>query len=285
MKIKVVLVALFSLFWCGWSKIPTNSGLVSFVRSTLGLNTVQTRRTTNAQSQTQYSFVSSRNRLILRDINGYELSLSVGKSGIIAQKSTQRKSLPLEQKGSQTVDGLFGLYKLPAGYFAAIVKSSKECNSFRNINLRIVTKVELHRVPSVTPLSRPRNATEVSIQHEKAVYALSEAFRQHSFYFTRDGYDITRTFQSNVMSSGQVEGKAVSGKVTVDIPAKTCTSTPCERFFWNLNALKPLLEQNCSEFVIPMVNAWVSSVNISYGKEQFTLGLISRRSRRRQGPR
>lgn len=69
-----------------------------------------------------------------------------------------------------------------------------------------------------------------------------------------------------------------------------------ERFFWNLNVLSNLIDTPDidSRWITPVTNMWISSEEISVKMksdsggiedEQFILSLVSRRNRRRQGPR
>jgi SacI homology domain len=69
-----------------------------------------------------------------------------------------------------------------------------------------------------------------------------------------------------------------------------------ERFFWNLNVLSNLIDTPDidSRWITPVTNMWISSEEISVkmksdnggiADEKFILSLISRRNRRRQGPR
>lgn len=73
---------------------------------------------------------------------------------------------------------------------------------------------------------------------------------------------------------------------------KTCD----ERFFWNLNVLSNLIDTPDidSRWITPVTNMWISSEEISLKMkrdsggivdEKFILSLVSRRNRRRQGPR
>jgi hypothetical protein len=140
--------------------------------------------------------------------------------------------------------------------------------------LRKITKVELVRIPSAVPLPPSFNATAISEQQERAEMLLLDTFRQHTLCFSTGTYDITRTYQSNMLT----------GLPFPSSPARRLDATN-ERFFWNLNCARPLLEQKCEEFVMPVVNIWFSSANISHEGTDYTLTLLSRRSRRRQGPR
>ena len=69
-----------------------------------------------------------------------------------------------------------------------------------------------------------------------------------------------------------------------------------ERFFWNLNVLSNLIDTPNidSRWITPVTNMWVSSEEITVKiksdngvikDEKFVLSLVSRRNRRRQGPR
>jgi hypothetical protein len=159
--------------------------------------------------------------------------------------------------------GIYGLYELPAGIHVAVIKDSKPCSGSGS-GLRRVTKFDLIRIPGTMPVLST-NATAVREEQEAAEIVLNNALRQHNFYISTDRRcDITRTCQSNAL-----EGIA----------------PPDERFFWNLNCVRPLVENNCSAFVVPVMSGWLSTTNMTYRGTKYLYTLISRRGRRRQGPR
>ena len=81
----------------------------------------------------------------------------------------------------------------------------------------------------------------------------------------------------------------------------TCATSPSwrscdERFFWNLNVVSHLIDTPGIDdrWITPITNMWVGCEELEFnmknsdGKmknEKFLLTLISRRNRRRQGPR
>lgn len=205
-------------------------------------------------------------KLALYSKCGAVVHISVGETGLVVQKLKGKPlgHLPADRY-SENVDGIFGFYKLPAGYFAAFVKSSKPATVVPLSNIHVVQTVKLLKVPSSVPVSESYlhlNATELELEQARAETLLLHTFKQHTFYFSTGSYDISKTLQSN-----------------------TQTADPEEKFFWNLNAIAPLVENNCTEFVTPVVNAWIGTTNIRYDDADYLFTLISRRSRRRQGPR
>lgn len=214
----------------------------------------------------EYLVFLDKSKLVLKKTDGSEIALSLSGKGLTVQSSNRRKGGG--NCGSLSVcHGLYGIYELPAGCFVAIIKESQSCANLFGCDLRRVIKCDLLKIPSSRPLQDTKyNATTLAERQEAAETVLRNALRQHALYFTVNGsYDLTRTWQSNVMAG----------------PG----APPDERFYWNLNCLRPVLEHNCSKFAIPVVNAWISSVNITHEGVQYRYTLVSRRSRRRQGPR
>jgi hypothetical protein len=215
----------------------------------------------------EYTCVRNRHNIVLSNWLGKEIAFSVGKNGVIVQESVQRLQ-PAHKRSwglytKRTCHGLYGVYDLPSGYHLALIGNSESCVRSSLPGLRKVKKVELLRIPT----TRSRNQYDSSVvaeQQEAAERLLRTAARQHDLYFTVGDYDVTRTYQSNVLDKN---------------------APPDERFCWNLNVLRSLYEQNCSSFAIPVVNVWIGSTRLGSDSGSCNLTLISRRGRRRQGPR
>jgi hypothetical protein len=238
--------------------ILRTNGVFSAVRSAIG------RRDFATDPQTSFEYLISRdnNKLVIRSPNGTELGLSCSSKGLSVQLASRRN--PVVSSRMQNVcHGIYGLYELPAGIHVAVIKDSKPCSGSGS-GLRRVTKFDLIRIPGTMPVLST-NATAVREEQEAAEIVLNNALRQHDFYISTDRRcDITRTCQSNAL-----EGIA----------------PPDERFFWNLNCVRPLVENNCSAFVVPVMSGWLSTTNMTYRGTKYLYTLISRRGRRRQGPR
>lgn len=208
-------------------------------------------------------------KLAVHSNHGDVVHLSAGESGLLVQKLKGKAADQLlADRYAEDVDGIFGFYELPTGYFAAVIKDSEPLEVKSLPDIRKVKKITLIKVPSSPAVAYQHlNATELELEQARAEALLLRTFKQHSFYFSTGSYDISNTLQNNAlgMQNGTVEAN--------------------ENFFWNLNAIAPLLHENCTAFVMPVVNAWIGSTSINYEGSDYELTLISRRSRRRQGPR
>ena len=228
------------------------------------------------------------NKLYLHQTTGQSIALSVSKNGLEVHNLENNTSGASMMNNSRDIfHAVFGIYKLPAGHFIAIVKKSKDCFDFPLPGIRKVSKIELLKIPSTVPRPQYYNATAIAELQDQAELLLLETFKQHSFYYSIGDYDISRSYQSNIVSKqqNQYDSTSISSQSTAS-SINNHAHTADERFFWNLNSVKPLIDANSSAFVTPMVNAWLSSANISdtYGTP-YMFTLISRRSRRNQGPR
>ena len=179
---------------------------------------------------------------------------------------------------------IFGIYKLPVGHCIAMVKSSEPMSSFISGSylVRKVTEITFVAIPpSSKDTTECGNDDEQLKEKQKTAIALmQETFSRHSFYFsTSEVYDVTRNLHSNL------DYQYITKKRAFTAPPlwQTCD----ERFFWNLNVVSDLIDvpELHGGWITPMMNAWVSSETIYVNKQTLTLTLISRRSRRRQGPR
>ena len=182
---------------------------------------------------------------------------------------------------------IFGVYKLPAGHCVAFVKRSEPVASFVSgaHEVRKVVEISFVEVPTAAASSAAvagaggtgaANNEAMLEKQRDAVALMQEAFARHSFYFsTSDIFDVTRTMQSNAARDASASSSAPLWQ--------SCD----ERFFWNLNAVSDLVDAPGLRggWVTPFVNAWVATQTLTVGRQAFNLTLISRRSRRRQGPR
>ena len=174
-------------------------------------------------------------------------------------------------------DGVFGIYKLPAGSFLAIIKRSDAVLDVPLPGLKIIQEIQLVKIPSVSNRHlHPEwvNETHISSEQAQAEATLMNAFQQHMLYYTDSDYDLTRTYQSNILDPSKPAGS--SNVVWTHVEEKFC---------WNMNAIAPFLEANCTNFVTPVVNAYIATTNMTHNQKPYQFMLISRRSRRRQGPR
>eukprot|EP01032_Pedospumella_encystans_P017612 gene17612-20065_t len=174
-------------------------------------------------------------------------------------------------------EGVFGIYKLPAGSFLAIIKRADAVSDVPLPGLKEIKEIQLVKIPSVSNRHlHPEwaNETHISSEQAQAEATLMNAFQQHTLYYADSDYDLTRTYQSNMLHSSK---PAESSKVD--------WTRVEEKFCWNMNAIAPFLEANCTSFVTPVVNAYIATTNMTHNQKPYKVTLISRRSRRRQGPR
>ena len=284
MKIQAVYSIIFLLVVCSiqFCSAGLRSRISKFLHNKLDRSTTRDRILTTSKIN-RIIISKSFNKLYLHHTTGQSIALSVSKNGLEVHNLENNTGEATMMNNSRDIfHAVFGIYKLPAGHFIAIVKKSKEGFDFPLPGIRKVSKIELLKIPSTVPRPQYYNATAIAELQDQAELLLLETFKQHSFYYSIGDYDISRTYQSNIVSKQQNQYDSISISSSINNHAHTAD----ERFFWNLNSVKPLIDANSSAFVTPMVNAWISSANISdtYGTP-YVFTLISRRSRRNQGPR
>jgi len=100
---------------------------------------------------------------------------------------------------------------------------------------------------------------------------LRKTFARHDFYYSLGEYDATRSYQSNILHPRNYSERQLRYSDNI--------------FFWNWNLVSPFDEAAVHEWITPISNAWSLSKEIAIDGEKLTLTIISRRSRRMQGPR
>lgn len=190
---------------------------------------------------------------------------------------------------------IFGVYKLPHAYCIAFIKSSESADNFIGVDygVRKVKEISYVVIPSKSNIITTKNedyfTQKVEIAKQKEAISLMQGtFARHSFYYSSGIFDVTRNIQSNALQRSESDGSTEDlDQLTKErniIPSwKTCD----ERFFWNLNVVSDLADTPCIDdrWITPITNMWVASENIQFDDKSFSLTLISRRNRRRQGPR
>ena len=164
----------------------------------------------------------------------------------------------------QSADALYGIYKLPSGYYIALITKSEDATEFMVKGCRIVKEITLIHIPN--------NATQQNLNRTQQIEVenlLIQTFNRHQFYYSTSDYDITRSYQYNMQTKQTIKS----------------WSKADERFFWNFNTVSYLINLNLDKWITPITNAWVSMEEIELKGKKLQLSLISRRSRRRQGPR
>ena len=174
-------------------------------------------------------------------------------------------------------EGVFGIYKLPAGSYLAIIKRADAVSDVPLPGLKVIREIQLVKIPSVSNRHlHPEwvNETHISSEQAQAEATLMNAFQQHTLYYSDSDYDLTRTYQSNMLHPSKPAESSGVDWTRVE-----------EKFCWNMNAVAPFLEANCTSLVTPIVNAYIATTNMTHYQKPYQFTLISRRSRRRQGPR
>jgi hypothetical protein len=325
-----MIVFLILLVLCSWQDVsgrhaeaPSSTGKsLSFRKgSQMKLGLVK------ASQETAKFYVSRSNRrLSISEKLGSSVHLHVENDKIVIEKQNNKFSARSVQLTDtpEVACGIFGIYKLPVGFFAAIISESvpiEHQEAFPGV--RKVIQVKLLRIPEFSAISSPmkkilnedsEKARLTAKKQRLAEMLLMDTIKSHSFYFSTGAYDITRTYQWNCVARKIADGtcSALSSPAEEEIlegeqnQQKERRAWPCslmqgdEQFVWNFNTLSPLLEAKCDRFVVPVVNAWHASADLPSagastsidngtgsaekgGECVFTL--LSRRSRRRQGPR
>ena len=216
-------------------------------------------------SEPSFRIAQSYGRISVLHKSGESVHFHVDRDEIVVQKHAGK----LAVGNTETIDGIFGFFKLPAGYYIATIANSSAVDYLSLPGVRKVDKIRLIKLPVLRADGNAQASSELQLAVETL---LLKTVRQHALYFSTGRYDITRTFQSNTLQ---------------DISSTECGALPDERFFWNMNNLHPLLSMRnqCRDFIVPTVNAWIAQEDIKHRGSRYKMMLISRRSRRRQGPR
>ncbi len=197
-------------------------------------------------------------------------------------------------------DGVFGIYKLPSGYYLAIITKSTSVQdgafptSVSGEDVRRVDGLTLMHIPS---RSGSANKREKERSARAANEMLLNTLDRHSLYFVGSesglslGYDVTRNLQAQAQDSLPAASTSSGSEGALDPHSGPLCWDQCdERFFWNLHAVAPLADAALGDFIVPVTNAWTSVSELelegpSGRPRKVKVGLISRRSRHRQGQR
>ena len=264
-----VLSAFVSANWFGVSKS------IVFPRSRLIAKT-------NRIPQTHtHPFVLNKSygQLSIHCQNGQVVSIKEDNKAVkIAVNQYSYSSLNTHSLG-RVCEGIFGVYDLPGGAYLAIITQAEYIQHISMLGIKKIGRIELVKIPSVAMSENVLkvNNTELLDEQANAERILMATFKQHDLYFSASGYDITRTYQNNMLTPSTI---GASGPYT-----RYNWTNMEEKFCWNLNHVKPFSEANCTHLIAPVVNAFIAGTNMSYKGRNFEFTLLSRRSRRRQGPR
>jgi SacI homology domain len=193
-------------------------------------------------------------------------------------------------------EGIFGIYRLPMGTYMAVIVHSEQATAFRpgvpgtsSGSIREIKELKLVAIADQSTSRASESSTDQALllraKQLEAERLLMDAFNRHNFYFSRDfAYDVTRSVQGNALVAQQY---STSLKQRGYESAAASWKGSDERFFWNLNVLGDLIDsEHCLDgWIVPVTNAWVIQDQMQINGYNLTLSVISRRSRRRQGPR
>ena len=200
-------------------------------------------------------------------INSANRSISLQERDI-TREINNALQLPVSKKAPVKIsnaDALFGIYEIHDIYYLALVSKSAIVMHIYGHPIKEVKEITLVRIPS-GPSAKVSAGTQTHIEQ-----LITTTLTRHGFLYCTSGYDLTRSFQYNAMSSEDFHLHATDWKEAD------------QRFFWNYNLVNVF--SGFDEWICPMVNAWVSRNEIRFKNQNLNLTLITRRSRLRQGPR
>jgi hypothetical protein len=246
------------------------------------------------------------NALWFRNENGEDdeikFCISTDKQGEWSIKKESDVTLsraPLsENKNWVPIEGIYGVYQIPSGIIMVLIPKIKSvyeapsCAGKENWwKIQKISSLEL------VHLSNSKSLTTNQVKEEiRQLQLLRRALKQHKFYCCRDSRlvpDMTKTLQTSFCQ--------LNNDTTLD-NWWTSEQPPDARFFWNQEAVAPLLCQrnksdgNCVESLlqhtIPVTSAYIGvKSNLTANEDdsntstKYTQLLISRRSRFRAGTR
>ena len=185
-------------------------------------------------------------------------------------------------------DILLGLYKAGSVTYVGLVTHSIPCGEdFPN-----TLKVDEVKFLAVHGYEKGHR---LSSSDQKELDLLYSSFGRHDFYFSMNPrtYDVTRTVQGNDQLSSFY--RSTDGSKSI-FPS---TFKDCDnRFYWNYVALQTIVkaislqehielerETSLNTWITPVTSAAVSSFAFDMNNTTYSISLVSRRSRSRQGPR
>ena len=166
---------------------------------------------------------------------------------------------------NSTAEAVFGFFVLPSGCFLALVTKSVPAYHI-GPSVKEIKEVDLVLVPETN-----RTVAQSNSQRSADLTLLRKTFARHDFYYSSGQFDATRSYQSNVLHPRNNSDR--------ELPYND------NLFFWNWNLVLPFDEATAYEWITPISNAWSSSKEIIINGDKFALTIVSRRSRRMQGPR
>ena len=186
---------------------------------------------------------------------------------------------------------IYGIFKLLRGPYLAVATDVKyTAPAPHGGSIYKITKMEWFPV-GVAP-SRPLTAGE---EEEENVYLslLKLIGDTQSFYFgynynivnsmQRNEKNLSSTSNNNTDNNTNNNNPLLNNGAAASLNNKILTAEN-EPFFWNRSAAASIIESGATEFLTPIMNGFVGSIDVSPDFD-FTLVLISRRASARQGTR
>lgn len=191
--------------------------------------------------------------------------------------------------------GFVGVYNLPAGMHALFIRSAEKVPFLTPFNLYKATSFQFVRIPkrhtSSLEMESPMKQFERRQKQAAAEDLLLRMMKRHNFYFSIDRgaefYDLMLPFQSNFclrQRRTQAVGNIATSAITAAAAAEA-TRNADDRFFWNAEAAKGLIDAGGSSFVTRLCSAFVTSFDFELQNTKLQYLLLSRRSKSQQGPR
>mmetsp|Transcript_1848 Transcript_1848/g.3294 ORF Transcript_1848/g.3294 Transcript_1848/m.3294 type:complete len:886 (-) Transcript_1848:108-2765(-) len=193
---------------------------------------------------------------------------------------------------SGTADLVLGLFKVGSVTYLGLATQTSPCPE-----LPLTRRIDKVRFLPIESVQFP------SVQEQKELDLLYTSFYRHDFYFSQKPlvYDVTRTTQGNEQLHLFYDHRNNSIPRTRSARRAVYSSTfrdSDSRFFWNKLTINPLItaieQLNATEniqndilntWITPITSAAISSFPFRLNNQSYSLSLISRRSRCRQGPR
>jgi phosphatidylinositol 4-phosphatase len=203
------------------------------------------------------------------------------------EKLTTREGFREMGANPQTIpfEAIFGFYDLLSGSYVALVVESEPYVSYKylsqDINIRKAKKfMILPLFRQARPLSEVKQTDE-----DRYLKLLNLGFEEHSFFFSYT-YDITHTQQRLAKMQFKPSINSSSSSSSITNPGELGERAD-KRFFWNRQLISDLITNNCHNWIIPFMSAYIelrSDIPLE-DNQSITLLFISRRSCYRQGCR
>ena len=246
------------------------------------INSQQSSVSSSTSTPQLHTIIKYSDKLIIKHPKGDFIEITTISGNVTIRRLDVKHPIRLSTSISLTTcHGILGLYQLAGCHLIAVIADSNDAIEVPIPGIRKVVSVQLVDVPmDGGPLHRS--------SPDKLKRLLLDAFHTHVFYYSTGDYDISRSLQSNFDSSllrnDLLSSSSSSSSASIGAAVDRLLGVE-PRFFWNLNNIGAMATAGCHDFVTPVVNAWIGSETIEYGETRYNLTLISRRSRRRQGPR